>query len=73
MEFRHYLKSFTLLFKVIHISPMCNDKYLYFPIKTEKRDTSKNWEELGDISAIDVRLAALLCDRCGKSLSLSIR
>jgi len=36
--------------------------------------TSKNWEELGDISApIDVKLAALLCDRCGKSLSLSIR
>lgn len=40
----------------------------------ERTITSKNWEELGDISApIDVKLAALLCDRCGKSLSLSIR
>lgn len=55
---------------------MCNNKHLYFLLleREMKIITSKNWEELGDISApIDIRLAALLCDRCGTSLSLSIR
>lgn len=58
MEFRHLLKV-----RCVNI----------FYENKKRIITSKNWEELGDISAIDVRLAALLCDRCGKSFSLSIR